>query len=48
MQAAVPLGPLQCGPLTDNKESEQAGNFQLLIAEGEGGKVTKKCAHSRS
>lgn len=46
MQATVPLGPLQCGPLTDEKEHEQAGKFQLLIAEGEGGKSIQKCAHS--
>lgn len=43
MRATVPLGPLRCGPLADEKESEQAGKFELLMAEEEGGKSTKKC-----
>lgn len=29
VQATVPLGPFCCGPLADEKESEQAGKFQL-------------------
>lgn len=49
MQATVPLGPSCCGPLTDEKESEPAGKFELLMAEEEGGESTKKCVvYSRS
>lgn len=49
MQATVPLGPLHCGPLAYEEESEQAGKFQLLTAEAEERRMTKTCtAFSRS
>lgn len=38
-----PIGPLQCGPWADEKESEQTGKFEPLMAEEEEGKSTKKC-----